>query len=142
MRRESRAGKLLGHLPEPCCDVAAIRVGNAGFRVFATSRRAVAERTDGVTMLTCDVTDDVSVAKLVEEVLAEAGRIDLLVNNAGICPLGGAEEFSTDQAPGEALCGGEEGAPVSCAVSSPNPHSTKACGSRTRWRSSVHIDKD
>lgn len=99
MRRESRAGKLLGHLPEPCCDVAAIRVGNAGFRVFGTSRRAVAERTDGVTMLTCDVTDDVSVAKLVEEVLAEAGRIDLLVNNAGICPLGGAEESSTDQAP-------------------------------------------
>jgi NAD(P)-dependent dehydrogenase (short-subunit alcohol dehydrogenase family) len=50
----------------------------AGFRVFGTSRRAVAERSDDVTMLTCDVTDDASVAKLVDEVLTKAARIDLL----------------------------------------------------------------
>lgn len=63
-----------------------------------TSRRAAAERLGGVTMLSCDVTDDASVAKLVEEVLAKAGRIDLLVNNAGIGLLGAAEESSTEQA--------------------------------------------
>ena len=71
---------------------------NVGFRVFGTSRRAVTERTDGVTMLTCDVTDDASVTRLVDEVLAKAGRIDLLVNNAGIGLLGGAEESSSAQA--------------------------------------------
>lgn len=71
---------------------------NAGFRVFGTSRRAALERSDGVTMLTCDVTDDESVAKVVERVLAEAGRIDLLVNNAGMGLLGAAEESSTVQA--------------------------------------------
>jgi len=71
---------------------------NAGFRVFGTSRRAAARRTDGVTMLTCDVTDDASVAKLVDDVLAEAGRIDLLINNAGIGIVGGAEESSVGQA--------------------------------------------
>src|SRR5688572_16880370 len=71
---------------------------NAGFRVFGTSRRAAAESSDGVTMLACDVTDDASVAKLVDEVLAKAGRIDLLVNNAGIGLLGGAEESSIAQA--------------------------------------------
>ena len=71
---------------------------SAGFRVFGTSRHAAAERADGVTMLSCDVTDDASVAKLVDEVLAKAGRIDLLVNNAGIGLLGGAEESSIAQA--------------------------------------------
>src|SRR5215203_5361522 len=71
---------------------------NAGFRVFGTSRRALTDRSDGVTMLTCDVTDEASVAKLVDEVMAQAGRIDLLVNNAGIGLLGGAEESSTAQA--------------------------------------------
>jgi short-subunit dehydrogenase len=49
-------------------------------------------------MLACDVTDDESVAKLIERVLAEAGRIDLLVNNAGMGLLGAAEESSTVQA--------------------------------------------
>ena len=49
-------------------------------------------------MLACDVTDDASVAKLVDQVLADAGRIDLLVNNAGMGLLGGAEESSMVQA--------------------------------------------
>jgi NAD(P)-dependent dehydrogenase (short-subunit alcohol dehydrogenase family) len=70
----------------------------AGYRVFGTSRRAVPETSDGVTMLSCDVTDDASVQKMVDEVLNKAGRIDLLVNNAGIGLLGGAEESSTAQA--------------------------------------------
>jgi NAD(P)-dependent dehydrogenase (short-subunit alcohol dehydrogenase family) len=70
----------------------------AAYRVYGTSRGAATEGPNGVTMLTCDVTDDTSVAKLVDEVLAEAGRIDLLVNNAGIGLLGGAEESSTTQA--------------------------------------------
>lgn len=70
----------------------------AGYRVFGTSRRAVSKKTDGITMLACDVTDDASVAKLVDEVLADAGRIDLLVNNAGVGLFGGAEESSLAQA--------------------------------------------
>ena len=60
--------------------------------MFGTSRRAAAKKPDGVSMLTCDVTDDASVAKMVDDVLAKAGRIDLLVNNAGIGLLGGAED--------------------------------------------------
>ena len=45
---------------------------NVGFRVFGTSRRAASESADGVSMLTCDVTDDASVAKSVDEVLDTA----------------------------------------------------------------------
>ncbi len=73
-------------------------LGNAGFRVFGTSRRPAPEQVDGITMLTCDVTDDASVTTLVEAVLKEAGRIDVVVNNAGIGLLGGAEESSVGQA--------------------------------------------
>ncbi|MDW5532019.1 oxidoreductase [Azospirillum lipoferum] len=70
----------------------------AGFDVFGTSRHTTAEGPDGVTMLPCDVTDDASVAALVDEVLDDAGRIDLLVNNAGVGLFGGAEESSLAQA--------------------------------------------
>lgn len=70
---------------------------NAGYRVFGTSRKQVAG-TPGITMLVCDVTDDASVQALIAEILEQAGRIDLMVNNAGIGLLGGAEESSIAQA--------------------------------------------
>jgi NAD(P)-dependent dehydrogenase (short-subunit alcohol dehydrogenase family) len=77
--------------------VTAQALANAGYRVFGTSRKA-AVSLPGVTMLVCDVTDDVSVRAVVEEVVRQAGRIDLVVNNAGIGLLGGAEESSIAQA--------------------------------------------
>ena len=47
-----------------------------------------------------DVRDDGSVARAVSEVVARAGRIDVLVNNAGSSIVGAVEETGTDQAQG------------------------------------------
>ena len=68
-----------------------------GYRVFGTSRKPMADTADGITMLVCDVIDDGSVQRVVDEVLSRAGPIDLLVNNAGLGLQGGAEESSIAQ---------------------------------------------
>jgi NAD(P)-dependent dehydrogenase (short-subunit alcohol dehydrogenase family) len=70
----------------------------AGYRVFGTYRRPPATRSPGIEYLTCDVTSDESVKAAVGEVLSKTGRIDLLVNNAGVGLFGGAEESSLEQA--------------------------------------------
>jgi NAD(P)-dependent dehydrogenase (short-subunit alcohol dehydrogenase family) len=77
--------------------VTAQSLARAGYRVFGTSRKEVAAK-PGVTMLVCDVTDEASVRALIAEIVQQAGRIDLVVNNAGIGLLGGAEESSIAQA--------------------------------------------
>jgi len=51
-----------------------------------------------VRFLPVDVTDDESVARGVSEVLGRSGRIDVLVNNAGLGIAGAAEESSIEQA--------------------------------------------
>jgi short-subunit dehydrogenase len=72
-------------------------LARVGFTVFGTSRRKIENGPEQVTMLICDVTGDGAVKALVSDVLSRTGRIDLLVNNAGIGLLGGAEESSVDQ---------------------------------------------
>jgi short-subunit dehydrogenase len=72
-------------------------LASAGYLVFGTSRRANSSGPNGITMLQCDVTDDGSVAEVVTTVLNQAGRIDVLVNNAGSGMFGGVEEFSTEE---------------------------------------------
>jgi NAD(P)-dependent dehydrogenase (short-subunit alcohol dehydrogenase family) len=72
------------------------RLSGAGFRVFCASRSATA--VPGVEHLTVDVTDDASVREGVAAVLDEAGRVDLLVNNAGFLVAGAIEELTLEDA--------------------------------------------
>lgn len=70
-----------------------------GFEVFGTSRNP--QRTapiSGVELVQLDVTSDASVTRAVSTVIQRAGRIDVLVNNAGVGVIGAAEESSITQA--------------------------------------------
>lgn len=69
----------------------------AGFAVYGTSRRGGASAAGSFPVLALDVTDELSVRDAVAELLGRAGRIDLLVNNAGIGVTGAAEESSIEQ---------------------------------------------
>jgi NADP-dependent 3-hydroxy acid dehydrogenase YdfG len=79
---------------------------HAGHTVYASMRgvqgknREAAEalRNLGIKTVELDVSDDTSVGAGVENVLAEAGKIDVLVNNAGIGSAGVTEAFTTEQA--------------------------------------------
>ncbi|GAB7145083.1 oxidoreductase [Mycobacterium riyadhense] len=76
-----------------------MKLANGGFRVFGTSRAPQnLAPIRGVETLALDVTDATAVHAAVSEVIDRAGRIDVLVNNAGLGILGAAEESSIAQA--------------------------------------------
>lgn len=69
-----------------------------GHAVFGTSRHADALSPHEFPMLKLDVDSDTSVKACVDEILSRAGRVDVLVNNAGYALTGAAEETSIEEA--------------------------------------------
>ena len=70
-----------------------------GHRVFGGVRGPATTRPlAGVELVPLDVRDQASVKACVEEVLSRAGRIDVLINNAGVNLVGAIEETSIGQA--------------------------------------------
>lgn len=69
-------------------------LSRAGAQVFGFARSpSPRDSGDGFSYLSCDVTDTSRFGQLVEQVFAEAGRIDVLVNAAGITlPTQAAED--------------------------------------------------
>ena len=78
---------------------AAQRFAQRGCRVFGTVRdREKAQPIAGVELIEMDIRDEASVKQSVRAIIAQAGRIDVLVNNAGVTLLGATEETSVAEA--------------------------------------------
>lgn len=69
-----------------------------GYQVFGTATKPSGKDAAGFEMLPLDVTSDESVAGCVSCVLDRAGRIDVLINNAGVGLIGAIEETPVEQA--------------------------------------------
>ncbi|HEX7684069.1 MAG TPA: oxidoreductase [Trinickia sp.] len=78
---------------------AAEKFAARGCRVFGTVRSiAKAQPLLGVELVEMDVRDEVSVQSAIRSIIDRAGRIDVLVNNAGTSLIGAVEETAVSEA--------------------------------------------
>lgn len=77
-----------------------VEFASRNWRVFATARKLTAIndlKAPNVETSTLDVTNEESIKTCVDSVIAKAGRIDLLINNAGLLLIGPLVELETSE---------------------------------------------
>lgn len=78
---------------------AATKFAQQGCRVFGTVRNtAKAQAIPDVVLIEMDIRDEASIERGVQSIIAQAKRIDVLVNSAGVTLLGAMEETSIAEA--------------------------------------------
>lgn len=75
-----------------------LRLAALGHTVYGTSRKGDGALHEGFRLIAMDVTDDASVERAVAEVVRREGRVDVLVNNAGVGIQGPLEDTTPELA--------------------------------------------
>lgn len=72
-----------------------------GFMVYGTSRNPIDSKIldeKGIKMLVMDVRDEISIQNAIHQIFQDEGRLDVLINNAGVGIMGAVEEIPLAEA--------------------------------------------
>jgi NAD(P)-dependent dehydrogenase (short-subunit alcohol dehydrogenase family) len=98
MNKENQRVVLVTGASSGIGEACAAYLAERGFRVYGTSRRASTTGPAKVTMLPADVSQDHSAEQAVATVFEREGRLDIVVNNAGMGIAGPVENTTVGQA--------------------------------------------